>query len=47
MITINEDHRFPLDETLFVFALDSEAGKVFNDKKKKNKKENKEELENQ
>lgn len=34
MIIVNEDHQFPLDETLFVFALDSEAGKVFNDKNK-------------
>lgn len=34
MIILNEDHRFPLEETLFVFALDSEAGKVFNDKNK-------------
>lgn len=32
MITINDEHQFSLEDTLFVFALDSEAGKVFNDK---------------
>ncbi|MCS3528959.1 nucleosidase [Chryseobacterium sp. JUb7] len=34
MIKINEELNFPVDDTLFVFALDSEAGKVFNDKNK-------------
>ncbi len=34
MIRINEGLKFPLEDTLFVFALDSEAGKVFNDKNK-------------
>ncbi len=34
MIKINELLHFPLDKTLFVFALDSEAGQVFNDKNK-------------
>ncbi len=34
MIKINDNHQFDISETLFVFALDSEAGKVFNDKNK-------------
>jgi adenosylhomocysteine nucleosidase len=34
MIRINEELEFSLEDTLFVFALDSEAGKVFNDKNK-------------
>jgi adenosylhomocysteine nucleosidase len=34
MIKINDEQQFPIEETLFVFALDSEAGKVFNDKNK-------------
>lgn len=34
MIRINEGLEFPLEDTLFVFALDSEAGQVFNDKNK-------------
>ncbi|RMZ60152.1 nucleosidase [Chryseobacterium nematophagum] len=29
MIKINEELSFPVEDTLFVFALDSEAGKVF------------------
>lgn len=34
MIKINDEQQFPIEDTLFVFALDSEAGKVFNDKNK-------------
>ncbi|KMQ69427.1 nucleosidase [Chryseobacterium sp. FH2] len=34
MIKINNGISFPLSETLFVFALDSEAGKEFEDKNK-------------
>ncbi|KQT23290.1 nucleosidase [Chryseobacterium sp. Leaf405] len=34
MIKINDDYQFATEEILFVFALDSEAGKVFNDKNK-------------
>lgn len=34
MITINDNYRFDISEILFVFALDSEAGKIFNDKNK-------------
>lgn len=34
MIKITGEHHFAIDRTLFVFALDSEAGKVFNDKNK-------------
>lgn len=34
MIKINNDLHFPVSDTLFVFALDSEAGKEFNDKNK-------------
>jgi adenosylhomocysteine nucleosidase len=34
MIKINDELQFSVSETLFVFALDSEAGKVFNDKNK-------------
>ncbi|MDR6405491.1 MULTISPECIES: nucleosidase [Chryseobacterium] len=34
MIKINDELQFSISETLFVFALDSEAGKVFNDKNK-------------
>ncbi len=34
MIKINGEHHFAIDSTLFVFALDSEAGKVFNEKNK-------------
>ena len=34
MIRINEGYEFPIEDTLFVFALDSEAGEVFNDKNK-------------
>ncbi|MCW3162328.1 5'-methylthioadenosine/S-adenosylhomocysteine nucleosidase family protein [Chryseobacterium oryctis] len=34
MIKINNEIKFPLSETLFVFALDSEAGKEFDDKNK-------------
>ncbi len=34
MIKITSEHHFAIDRTLFVFALDSEAGKVFNDKNK-------------
>lgn len=34
MITINGGQQFALDNTLFVFALDSEAGSIFNDKNK-------------
>ncbi|WP_308006722.1 nucleosidase [uncultured Chryseobacterium sp.] len=34
MIKINDELQFSIEDTLFVFALDSEAGKVFNDKNK-------------
>jgi len=34
MIKITGEHHFAIDRTLFVFALDSEAGKVFNEKNK-------------
>ncbi|WP_370898461.1 5'-methylthioadenosine/S-adenosylhomocysteine nucleosidase family protein [Chryseobacterium gossypii] len=34
MIKINHELHFPAEEALFVFALDSEAGKEFNDKNK-------------
>lgn len=34
MIVINGGQQFALEKTLFVFALDSEAGNVFNDKNK-------------
>jgi Nucleoside phosphorylase len=34
MIKINEDLHFPVSDTLFVFALESEAGKVFDEKNK-------------
>lgn len=34
MIIINNELHYSISETLFVFALDSEAGKVFNDKNK-------------
>lgn len=34
MIRIQEGQAFPIEDTLFVFALDSEAGKVFNNKNK-------------
>ncbi|WP_294200935.1 MULTISPECIES: nucleosidase [Chryseobacterium] len=34
MIRIQEGQEFPIEDTLFVFALDSEAGKVFNNKNK-------------
>lgn len=34
MIKITGEHHFAIDTTLFVFALDSEAGKVFNEKNK-------------
>lgn len=34
MIKINDEYQFAIEETLFVFALDAEAGKVFNDKNK-------------
>jgi adenosylhomocysteine nucleosidase len=34
MIKINDELQFSVSKTLFVFALDSEAGKVFNDKNK-------------
>ncbi len=34
MIKINDELQFSVEDTLFVFALDSEAGKVFNDKNK-------------
>src|SRR5690606_1535009 len=32
MIKINEDLHFPVSDTLFVFALESEAGKVIDEK---------------
>lgn len=34
MIKINDELQYPVSDTLFVFALDSEAGKVFDDKNK-------------
>ncbi|ROH99770.1 5'-methylthioadenosine/S-adenosylhomocysteine nucleosidase family protein [Chryseobacterium daecheongense] len=34
MIKINEDLHFPVSDTLFVFALESEAGKAFDEKNK-------------
>lgn len=34
MIKINDELQFPISETLFVFALDAEAGEFFNDKNK-------------
>jgi adenosylhomocysteine nucleosidase len=34
MIKINNDIHFPVADTLFVFALDSEAGTVFDGKNK-------------
>ncbi|GAB0157792.1 5'-nucleosidase [Chryseobacterium sp. Alg-005] len=34
MIKINEELHFPVSDTLFVFALESEAGKVFDEKNK-------------
>ncbi|WBV53198.1 5'-methylthioadenosine/S-adenosylhomocysteine nucleosidase family protein [Chryseobacterium gambrini] len=34
MIKINDELQFSVEDALFVFALDSEAGKVFNDKNK-------------
>lgn len=34
MIKINNELTYPVSDTLFVFALDSEAGKVFDDKNK-------------
>lgn len=34
MIRITGEHHFAIDRTLFVFALDAEAGNVFNDKNK-------------
>ncbi|WP_228372435.1 nucleoside phosphorylase-I family protein [Chryseobacterium daeguense] len=34
MIKINNEHQFAVEDTLFVFALDSEAGKAFKDKNK-------------
>ncbi|MGS2763097.1 5'-methylthioadenosine/S-adenosylhomocysteine nucleosidase family protein [Sinomicrobium sp. M5D2P9] len=34
MITINEDNTYSLEDTLFVFALESEAGTAFNDTNK-------------
>lgn len=34
MIKITGEHHFAINRTLFVFALDSEAGKVFNEKNK-------------
>ncbi|MFY7843575.1 nucleosidase [Chryseobacterium gambrini] len=34
MIKINDELQFSVKDTLFVFALDSESGKVFNDKNK-------------
>ncbi len=34
MITFNSRHSFVMEDILFVFALDSEAGKIFNDKNK-------------
>lgn len=34
MIKINEDLHFPISDTLFVFALESEAGKAFDEKNK-------------
>ncbi|RKS98199.1 5'-methylthioadenosine/S-adenosylhomocysteine nucleosidase family protein [Chryseobacterium defluvii] len=34
MIKVNEDLYFPVSDTLFVFALESEAGKVFDEKNK-------------
>lgn len=34
MITLNKELSYPISETLFVFALDSEAGKVFDHTRK-------------